>query len=168
MKKHFVFTTMCVLLLCSGFAFALTSEELKAVQKASDEFLRNVPEDGYHIPAEEVMAKIKSGAKDFLIVDVRMPKDKKYDKGHLPGAIYIGFRELAKPENLANLPKDKDIIVHCDTGHEQNKALSVLRMLGYKAFDLKWGYMAWKPLPPTSATLKAIQGSIGNDYPVEK
>ena len=97
-----------------------------------------------------------------------MPKEKKYDQGHLPGAIYIGFKEIAKSENLMKLPKDRDIIVHCDTGHDQNKVLTVLRMLGYNAYDLKWGYMSWKTAVPTGKTLHAIEGSIMNNYPVEK
>ena len=118
--------------------------------------------------ASDVLERIKSGKKDFVIVDVRMPKTKYFDQGHLPGAIYIGYREIAKPENLAKLPKDKDIIVYCNTGHEQNKVLSVLGMLGYKAYGMKWGYSSWKVAAPTAATLKAIEGSISNNYPIEK
>jgi len=51
--------------------------------------------------ASEVLERINSGKKDFILVDVRMPKDKTYDQGHLPGAIFIGFKDIAKPENLA-------------------------------------------------------------------
>jgi len=168
MKKRVLIAVMAALLLFAGSSFALTDEEYKTIQKISDEYMSNVPSDGYHVMAEDVLKRIQTGDKNFLIVDVRMPKDKKYDQGHLPGAIYIGFKEIAKNENLAKLPKDKDIIVLCDTGHEQNKALSVLRMLGYKAYDMKWGMMSWKTLPPTGLTLKAIEGSILNNYSVEK
>jgi len=168
MKRTLSLVFALLFVAVSATAFALTDEEAKVIQKAADEYMSNIPPDGYHILAEDVLKRIQSGAKDFVIVDVRMPKDKKYDQGHLPGAIYIGFKEIAKPENLAKLPKDKDIIVHCDTGHEQNKALSVLRLLGYKAYDMKWGYMSWKTSGPTAATLKAIEGSISNNYPIEK
>lgn len=167
MKVRVISVLAGSILAFSTMAFALTPEE-KAVQKSADSFLNAVPESGYHIPAQDVLERINSGKKDFVLVDVRMPKEKKYDKGHIPGAIYIGFRELAKPENLAKLPKNKDIIVYCDTGHEQNKALSALRMLGYNAYDLKWGYSAWKVEGPTGMTLKAIEGSILSSYPVEK
>lgn len=166
--KNVIIGIMALGLMLPASGFALSGEEYKVVQKAADEYLSAVPDNGYHISAEQVLEKIKSGSKDFVIVDVRMPKEKKYDQGHLPGAIYIGFRDIAKPENLAKLPKDKEIILHCDTGHEQNKALSALRMLGYEAYDMKWGYMSWKTLPPTGLTLKAIEGSILNNYPVEK
>lgn len=168
MTKRVLLAVITALLVMTGSAFALTDDEYKVVQKVADEYMSNVPADGYHVMAEDVLKRIQAGDKNLVIVDVRMPKDKKYDQGHLPGAIYIGFKEIARTENLAKLPKDKDIIVHCDTGHEQNKALSVLRMLGYKAFDMKWGYMSWKTMPPTGLTLKAIEGSILNNYPIEK
>ena len=70
--------------------------------------------------------------------------------------------------NLARLPKDKDVIVYCDTGQQQNKAVTALRLLGYKAYAMKWGYMAWKVAPPTGSTLDEISAAIANDYPVEK
>lgn len=166
-RKAFT-VTMVLIFIFSRISFALTDDEFKIIQRAADEFLSNEPANGYHILAEDVFKRIQSGEKDFVIVDARLPKDKKYDQGHLPGAIHIGFKDIAKPENLAKLPKDKDIIVHCDTGHDQNKALTVLRMLGYRAHDLKWGYMSWKTAIPTGMTLKAIEGSILNNYPIEK
>jgi len=168
MHMRIISTFTLLLFVLAGTTFALDDSEYKVAQKIANEYMSNVPDDGYHILAESVLKKIQSGKKDFVIVDVRMPKEKKYDQGHLPGAIYIGFKEIAKPENIAKLPKDKEIIVYCDTGHEQSKVLSVLRMLGYEAYDLKWGMMSWKTLPPTGFTLKSIEGSILNNYPVEK
>lgn len=167
MKKSILALAAVVTMGMSSSVFGMSSEEANIIQKASDAYMSAVPESGYHILAETVLERIKSGKKDFVIVDVRMPKAAKYDKGHLPGAVYIGFREIAKLENLAKLPKDKDIIVHCDTGHEQNKVLSVLRMLGYNAYDMKWGFSSWKTAGPTGATLNAIEGSIVNNYPLE-
>jgi len=168
MKKRILAMFIAIVFIMASVAFALTDEEYKTVQKVANEYMSNVPSDGYHVMAADVLKRIQTGDKNMIIVDVRMPKDKKYDQGHLPGAIYIGFKEIAQPENLAKLSKDTDIIVHCDTGHEQNKALSVLRMLGYKAYDMKWGMMSWKTLPPTGLTLQAIEGSMLNNYPVEK
>jgi rhodanese-related sulfurtransferase len=168
MKTRISAGLVAAMFIMNGTAFALTSDEYNTVQKVANEYLSNVPANGYHVMAEDVLKRIQANDPNLVVVDVRMPKEKKYDQGHLPGAIYIGFKEIAQPENLAKLPKDKDIIVHCDTGHEQNKALSALRMLGYNAYDMKWGYMSWKTLPPTGMTLKAIEGSMLNDHPVEK
>lgn len=152
----------------TSHVFALTVAEERTVQQAADLFLSTIPAGEYHISAEKLLERINAGSDDFVLVDVRAPKEKTYDQGHLPGALFISFKDVAKPENLAKLPKDKDIILYCNTGHEENKALAVLRMLGYRAYALKWGYMAWKTAPPTAMTLKAIEGAIQTSYPVNK
>ena len=159
------------LLIGSGAAMAQAPApaEQAVIQRAADQFLSGLEKNAYYdVTAEEVMARIKAGKPDYLILDVRVPKDKKFDKGHLPGAMFAAVYDVAKPETLAKLPKDKDIFVHCDTGQQQNKAVAALRMMGYKAYAMKWGYMAWSPAPPTALTLEAINGSITKGYPVEK
>lgn len=159
----------CLSLSCVGVSFALTGEEYNTVQQLADEYLSGNPDDGYYVSADDLSKRLQSGKDDFVLLDVRGPsKEKTYDLGRIPGAVYISYKEAAKPKNLAKLPKDKDIIVYCNTGHEESKVLSVLRMLGYKAYGLKWGYMAWKTAGPTGLTLKAIEGSILTSYPVEK
>ena len=167
-------TRLLILAVLMGASVAATAQapilaEQAAVQRAADQFLSGLEKNAYYdVTAEEVMARIKAGKPDYVIVDVRVPKDKKFDKGHLPGAMFAAVYDVAKPETLAKLPKDKDIFVHCDTGQQQNKAVAALRMMGYKAYAMKWGYMAWSPAPPTALTLEAINGSITKGYPVEK
>lgn len=168
MKKLSLVLTGLGLCLCTATAFAQNPDEQQVIQKAADAYLSGIPAGEYHVSAEKLLERITAGKGDFVLVDVRVPKDKTYDQGHLPGAIYIPFRDAAKPENLAKLPKDKDIILYCNTGHEENKVLTALRMLGYRAYALKWGYMSWKTAMATGMTLKAIDGSILNNYPVEK
>jgi rhodanese-related sulfurtransferase len=155
--------------LAAGPASALTAEEYAVVQKLGNEYLASLPDKNYYeFLAEDVAKMIREGRTDFVIVDVRVPKEKKYDVGHLPNAIFIAAQDVAKPENLAKLPKDRKVIVHCDTGQQQNKVLTVLRLLGYDAYAMKWGYMAWSPAGPTGATLDAINGSLTKGYPVAK
>lgn len=167
--------TLALALLCWSPAWAekpmpvASPAEQATLEKFVGAYLGGLPENDYYdVMAEDVAKRIKAGKGDYVIVDVRVPKDKKFDKGHLPGAQYIGVMDLAKPESLALLPKDKDIIVHCDTGQQQNKAVTALRLLGYKAYAMKWGYLAWQPAPPTAATLAEIQKSITAGYPVER
>jgi rhodanese-related sulfurtransferase len=168
--KRFALAATLAALFAAPAALALTNAEYTVIQKAADQYLSTLPANGnFHVNAEDVYKRIQSGKNDFVIVDVRVPKDKKYDMGHLPGAIFIASDQFAKPENLAKLPRDKDIIIHCDTGQVQNKILAVLRMLGYNnAYAMKWGYMSWKVAPPTGLTLGEINGSIAKNYPVEK
>lgn len=162
-------TLFAALALAATGAQALTTQEYAVIQKAADAYLKSLDDNDYYdMFAEEVDLRIKGGKKDFVIVDVRVPKDKKYDQGHLPGAVFMNVMEVAKPENLAKLPRDKDIIVYCDTGQQQNKVVAILRLLGYNAYTMKLGYMAWKVAPPTAATLDEISQSITKNYPVVK
>lgn len=162
---------LAALLLAGGVASAqtLTLADQAVVQRAADQFLSGLEKNAwYDVTAEDVVARIKSGKGDFVIVDVRVPKDRKFDKGHLPGAIFAAPFDIAKPETLAKLPKDKDIIVHCDTGQQQNKVVAALRMMGYNAYAMRFGYMSWSPAPPTGITLDAIAASYSRNYPVER
>lgn len=146
-----------------------TPAEQATLQKFVQAYMSGLEDnDFYEVLAEEVALRIKGGKKDFVVVDVRIPKDKKFDLGHVPGAIHVNLLDLAKPETLARLPRDKEIIIHCDTGQQQNKAVTALRLLGYDAYVMKWGYMAWSPAPPTASALDAIKESVAPGYPVEK
>lgn len=168
MKKHAVALAAIGLWAAASVASAMTDAEAAAVQKAANSYLSNIPADSYLLSADELLARMKSGNRDFVIYDVRVPKETTYDKGHIPGAVHLPFRDFAKPENLAKLPRDKDIILYCNTGQEENKDLTVLRMLGYRAYGLKWGYLAWSVAPPTALTQKALEKAQSGKYPVEK
>ena len=77
------------LMLSSTMAFALTADEQLLIQKTADTYLSGLPAGEYHILAEKLLERINSGKKDFVVVDVRAPKDKNYDLGHIPGAIHL-------------------------------------------------------------------------------
>ncbi len=167
MKKINLFVVMLIVLMGSSSVFAISGQDMESVRVVADKYLSEVPGNGYHISADDVQKRLQSGKKDYLIVDVR-DKEERYKAGHIPGAIYINFRDVAKPENLAKLPKDKDVILYCNTGHEENKALTVVRMLGYKAYGLKFGYIAWKKEKPADVVLSVIDNASKKDYPVVK
>lgn len=165
-KKLYAVGVLLAALVFSSSVFAVSNEDHEKIRAAADQYLSEVPDNGYHLSADDVLKRIQSGKNDFLIVDVR-DNVEKYKAGHIPGAIYINFKDIAKPESLAKLPKDKDIILYCNTGHEQGKALSVLRLLGYRAFALKFGYVAWKKGKPTEAMLAVIDNASKKNYPTE-
>lgn len=156
------------LLLGAGAANALTDSEYEIVARLANQYMSSLPDaNNYDVTAEDARSGSRS-KDDFVIVDVRVPKNKKYDQGHMPGAMFVALADVAKPETLARLPKDKDVVVHCDTGQQQSKAITVLRLLGYKAHGIRWSYMAWSTAPSTQLTLDAIGGSMTKGYPVAK
>lgn len=88
---------------------------------------------------------------DPFIVSVRGADD--YALGHIPGAINIPWRQIAKIENLRKLPTDRQIVIYCYSGHTGGIATMVLNMLGYDAVNLKWGIFSWT----RDATIRAAQ-----------
>jgi rhodanese-related sulfurtransferase len=100
-----------------------------------------------------------------FIISVRSPED--YAKGHIPGAINIPWKTIAKPENLAKIPTDRQIIVYCYTGHTAGLATMALDMLGYDAVNMKFGICAWTSDPDIRASTPFNQATDGYDYPVE-
>ena len=151
----------------SSPSYAVTGYDLEKVRQRADEYLSNVPDSGYHISADDLMKRIQSGKNDYIIVDVRETMDK-YKAGHIPGSIYVNYKDIAKSESLAKLPKDKDILLYCNSGHEENKVVTVLRLLGYRAFALKFGYISWKREKPTEAVLGVIDNASKKTYPIEQ
>jgi rhodanese-related sulfurtransferase len=129
------------------------------------EILQKAPSEGDWTVKPADLAKMMAEKKtDFLVVDVR-PTPPGQQGGKIPGALYIPYQEILKPENLAKLPKDKKLILACMTGQLQNLPVLALRTLGYQAFTLRYGHAGW--INGYFAT-KFIQDAIaGANYPVE-
>jgi sulfur-carrier protein adenylyltransferase/sulfurtransferase len=85
--------------------------------------------------------KRKMDAKeDFFLLDVREPNE--YKIGKIPGSTLIPLGEV--PKRVSEIPRDKEIIVHCKMGGRSAKAAAFLRQQGYtRVKNLKGGILAW-------------------------
>lgn len=97
-----------------------------AMLKAVDGFLAGLPENFYVVGQVDALKQIMDTG-NVVVVDVREPKE--YAEGHIPGAINIPVRELAK--NLDKLPADKPVVVSCASGLRCTLATPALHLLGY-------------------------------------
>ncbi len=89
--------------------------------------------------AAEIAARVAQG--EFHLLDVRNRTE--FVQGHLPGAQHIPVGHLR--ERLAEIPRDKPILVHCQGGGRSAIAASVLQQLGIEGpVDLTGGYSAWE------------------------
>lgn len=75
----------------------------------------------------ELKKMIESNSGDFVIVDVR--DEQEYAEGHITGAINIPVEVFATKSEI--LPKEKKIIVYCNTGGRSYNAYRKLMKLGY-------------------------------------
>jgi molybdopterin/thiamine biosynthesis adenylyltransferase/rhodanese-related sulfurtransferase/molybdopterin converting factor small subunit len=85
--------------------------------------------------------KRKMDAKeDFYLLDVREPNE--YKIGKIPGSTLIPLGEV--PQRFQEIPKDKEIVVHCKMGGRSAKAAAFLRQQGFKTVkNLKGGILDW-------------------------
>lgn len=96
------------------------------------------------ITAQALFDNLNDGnaANDPFIISTQAATD--YAAGHIPGAINVPLKDIAKAENLALYPTDRQIVVACYTGHTAAIAAGVLGTLGYhKVANLKWGLAGW-------------------------
>lgn len=75
----------------------------------------------------EVNNMIQEKKADYLLVDVRDPSE--YKEGHIPTAINIPSETFAAGSGV--LPKEKKIIVYCNTGSRSHLAYRKLIQLAY-------------------------------------
>ncbi len=74
-------------------------------------------------------------ATDAIIVDVR--KKERFSSGHIPMAINLPLERIETGQ--VTLPKNRTLIVYCDTGGASSKAAYKLSEMGYKVINCVGG-----------------------------
>ena len=74
------------------------------------------------------------------LIDVRA--DHEWEAGHLPGAIHIALPDL--PARVAEIDKDKPVILYCRGGNRSTMATVALTEAGYDAAKLTEGAVGWE------------------------
>ncbi|MFI9011263.1 adenylyltransferase/sulfurtransferase MoeZ [Actinosynnema sp. NPDC053489] len=84
----------------------------------------------------------QDGGEDFLLVDVREPHE--YEIVRIPGSVLIPKDRILSGEAFAELPQDKQVVLHCKSGARSAEALAVLHQAGFKdAVHVGGGVLAW-------------------------
>jgi phage shock protein E len=78
---------------------------------------------------------------DVLLIDVR--EQAEYNEGHIPGITLIPMGEI--PGRLAEIPKDKTVVVTCRSGNRSSQVASYLQQQGFtNIHDMQGGILAWQ------------------------
>jgi rhodanese-related sulfurtransferase len=81
-----------------------------------------------------------------VVLDVREPWEQ--DIARLAGTLDIPMNEVAA--RLAELPKDRDIVVMCRSGGRSSTVTQYLEQRGYRASNLTGGILRWaQDIDPT-------------------
>jgi rhodanese-related sulfurtransferase len=96
----------------------------------------------------------KDDWKRFVVIDARDAGQ--YAKGHIPGAIHMDWRQvLAK---RSSIPKDKPVLIYCNSGSLSAQAGFALRVAGWDNVRILQGGMdEWKAKGGFDAAAKATR-----------
>lgn len=86
------------------------------------------------------LAKRLAAPKPPQVVDVRTNAE--WNAGHIDGALHVVLDDLSK--NLAQVPRDRELVVVCKSGYRSSIAMSLLQAAGFeRVTDLAGGMDAW-------------------------
>ena len=77
---------------------------------------------------------------ETTILDVR--DEDEWEKGYIPEALNIPLPQLR--QRLVELPKDREIVVYCQTGQRSYFASRILAQSGFKVRNLSGAYRTWE------------------------
>ena len=143
--KKLLCTAMVILL---AAAPAVANDKAKLMDELSG-YLEFVDYGGGTIFAEQIP---KSEYSKMMIIDARDAAQ--FAKEHIPGAVNIEWRQvLAKSSSI---PKDKAVLIYCNTGSLSAQAGFALRVSGWENVKiLQGGYAEWKAKGGLDANARA-------------
>lgn len=110
-----------------------------ATSATFDEYARKgKPSSIAEIDASKVEAQVDAGA---FLLDVRR-RAEVAERGSIPGAHNVAHERLL--ERLSEIPKNRPIVIHCQSGSRSAYAAGLLDRMGYSVTNVAGGYEAWK------------------------
>jgi rhodanese-related sulfurtransferase len=92
------------------------------------------------VTQDALLARQAKKDPQLFVLDVRTPQE--YAEGHVPGAVNVPHDQVAS--RLAEVPKDKDVVIYCRSGRRAALAAEVLEAQGYSRLSHLEGDMnAW-------------------------
>jgi rhodanese-related sulfurtransferase len=102
------------------------------------EYMEFAEYQGGNILPEQIPA---ADWKNFYVIDARRAED--FAADHIPGSVHIEWRNLVL--SRADIPKDKTVIVYCNTGSLSAQGAFALKLIGYEHVKvLTGGYNDFK------------------------
>jgi phage shock protein E len=115
------------------------------------------------VAQDALIERLDDGATAPYVLDVRTVEE--YVAGHVPGAVNIPHDQVAA--RLAEVPKDRDVVLYCRSGRRAQLAGQVLAENGYQQLGhLQGDMLAWteqgrpveKPRDPAACTAALASG----------
>jgi len=152
MKKPTYFISAFIIVAATSMALPTSVFAAdNAAVKAMEEFLDFSEYGGGNILPEQIPAE---DWKNIYIIDTRDADQ--YQVSHIPGAVNIEWRQVLA--RRAELPRDKMVLVYCNTGTLSAQAGFALRVAGMDNVRiLQGGLYEWKAKGGFEANKLALQ-----------
>lgn len=131
-------TTTLLIAVLVALSLPAQADTDKPTTEALETYFDFVDYNSGSILAEQIPAE---DWKRLHVIDVRDAGQ--FSKEHIPGAVNIEWRKVFAER--AKLPKDKTILVYCNTGSFSAQSAMALRMAGFENVRiLHGGLVEWK------------------------
>jgi rhodanese-related sulfurtransferase len=118
-------------------------------------------EGWYFVMRTNLVSMLDQDNGSVYVLDVRMAAD--YANGHVPGAVNVPFPNMTAALLAGQIPQNKIIVVICYVGESAGSTMTVLRLLGYNAYDLEGGMAAWNNATRLAPSYPI---AVGENYPM--
>jgi rhodanese-related sulfurtransferase len=115
-----------------------TSDTMPALETIAQTAARQ--ED--RVTPEQLADWIIRKQRDYRLLDIRSQQE--FNLGHIEGAQNIPLTSLILPDNLAELPRERKLVVYSNGTEQAAKASVMLRVAGFDAYLLLGGYNHWQ------------------------
>lgn len=100
--------------------------------------------DLQEMTVQELKQLLDSGAKDFVLLDVRNPNE--YEIAQIPGSVLVPLPDIENGDGVQKvkaLLNGHKLVAHCKMGGRSAKALGILKAAGIEGTNVKGGITAW-------------------------
>jgi rhodanese-related sulfurtransferase len=118
------------------------------------------PRTNFLMRADEFFADYKEQA--AIYYPIFYLNQKRFEEGYINGShLYESRKDLSLDHKLTDIPKEKEVLIYCKTGHTSGNAAAYLNMMGYKTRNLMFGYNSYR-----YDELSGVVNEYINDYPI--
>lgn len=134
-KLGFIALLFLVFVSCKTQNNKVENKEVKTEVATEEVISKVVSQDEF----KQLMSTLPS----YQLLDVRTPEE--IAEGKIDGALEMNFYDSNFKEQLAQLDKEKPVLVYCRSGNRSGKAAKLMNEMGFKqVYDLIGGYSEWK------------------------
>ena len=103
------------------------------------DYMQRHPEE-YTVTIDQLKKRLEAKDKSLYLLDVRTPGE--VAKGYIKGSMNISIDKL--PQKVEEIPKEKEVVVYCQSGARSALATMYLRARGFKVNSLDHGFHEWE------------------------